>query len=323
MISRAWKELPDSERVGWQQKAKLDRERYEREKAAYKGPWKVPNVKDPNAPKKPMSAFLAFGNERRRAIATANPTMNGTEISCLLSKLWKECPEEVKKVYRDREATEREVFKRRRTEWLRKKKEAESESDSCSDLSDERHEQDSIEESGTIDNCSQSQQVSFSEQGPAIVGAPSDWDTTACLTFGALPMDYNTSNNTSNNTSISTNQLQQQQQQPSQQVNNVQQQAMFQPALYLSCNVNSPVFDPQIQTDLRTYPHRSMGVLDNAAILSNVATVSCTSSSSNTRKSPERFEHYSLEDILDDEELFEDFSPSDVSNFVPSYPRFM
>lgn len=101
-----------------------DRERYDREKAVYKGPWKVPDIKDPNGPKKPMSAFLAFGNERRKDIAAANPAMTGTEISSLLAKLWRECPTQVKQCYRDREAREREQFKRDRAEFDRQKDQA-------------------------------------------------------------------------------------------------------------------------------------------------------------------------------------------------------
>jgi len=96
-----------------------DRERYEREKASYKGPWKIPDVKGPNAPKKPQSAFLAFSNERRRIVAKANPNMTGAEISSLMSQLWKECPEHMKQAYRDQEARERKTFKKTFSEWER------------------------------------------------------------------------------------------------------------------------------------------------------------------------------------------------------------
>ena len=101
--------------------ARTDRERYEKEKAEYKGPWKVPSVKHPNPPKKPMSAFLAFGNERRKAVAKANPSFSNAEISSLLSKLWKQCPEEVRQAYRDREIRERKAFKTIRIEWEKEK----------------------------------------------------------------------------------------------------------------------------------------------------------------------------------------------------------
>lgn len=102
----------------------MDRDRYYREKAAYKGPWKIPNVKDPRAPKKPMSAFLAFSNERRKIVAEANPNISNGEISGLLSKLWKEAPHDVKNQYREREAEERKKFKATLAEWEKQNSDA-------------------------------------------------------------------------------------------------------------------------------------------------------------------------------------------------------
>ena len=122
LVSQAWKSLPDSQRFHWQEMARRDRERFEREKAAYTGPWKVPNVKDPNAPKKPMSAFLAFGNQRRKAVAAANPSLSCTEVSSFLSQLWKACPVGVKQAYRDDEARKREIYKQKRAEWKQRQK---------------------------------------------------------------------------------------------------------------------------------------------------------------------------------------------------------
>eukprot|EP00977_Amphora_coffeiformis_P018906 scaffold6781_cov204-Amphora_coffeaeformis.AAC.21 len=120
MVSQSWKNLSDDERCKWHELARLDRERYEREKEAYKGPWKVPNVKDPDVPKKPVSAFMAFGNERRKEVAANNPMLSGTDISSLLSKLWKECPAEIRQVYIGKECKQREVYKEKKAEWERR-----------------------------------------------------------------------------------------------------------------------------------------------------------------------------------------------------------
>ena len=118
-MSVSWKRLTHSQRSKWEAMANIDRERYEREKVAYKGPWKVPIVKHPNPPKKPMSVYLAFSNTRRKAIAKENPALTNAEISALLSKLWKECPVDLKQSYRDREALERKAFKQQMAEWER------------------------------------------------------------------------------------------------------------------------------------------------------------------------------------------------------------
>jgi len=141
LVSQAWKDLPDEGRSKWLELGRLDRERYEREKLAYKGPWKIPDVKHPNAPKRPCSAFLAFSNERRRAIVEGNPHLNSTQISSALSKMWKESPEDVKQMYREKEAREREVYKEQRTVWNYRNDLALSEAagtfeDSCGDFSD-------------------------------------------------------------------------------------------------------------------------------------------------------------------------------------------
>jgi hypothetical protein len=68
-----------------------------------------------------MSAFLAFGNERRKAIAAANPALTNSEISSLLSQLWKDYPVQLKNMYRDREIKEREAYKKRSAQWEQKR----------------------------------------------------------------------------------------------------------------------------------------------------------------------------------------------------------
>ena len=136
IVSTEWKSLKPHEKLEYEEKASRDRDRYYKEKAAYKGPWKVPNVKDPRAPKKAQSAFLAFSNERRKAVAEANPGMGNAEISGVLSKLWKESPIEVKNKYREREAEERKKFKAALAEW-NKQSSMSQESESCDEDEDE------------------------------------------------------------------------------------------------------------------------------------------------------------------------------------------
>lgn len=68
-----------------------------------------------------MSAFLAFSNERRGEVAEANPNLGNAEISRVLSRMWKEAPDHIRKKYREREAEERANFKMRMTEWKKGK----------------------------------------------------------------------------------------------------------------------------------------------------------------------------------------------------------
>ena len=92
MVSQSWKNLSDEQRAPWLEMGRKDRERYDAEKAAYTGPWKVPAVSSTtlaaaavagDAPKKPMSAFLAFSNQRRKAIVTPKP-VNGPCTSVIV-----------------------------------------------------------------------------------------------------------------------------------------------------------------------------------------------------------------------------------------------
>lgn len=171
IVAHSWKVLPDQERSKWQEMARLDRARYEREKAAYKGPWKVPDIKDPNKPKKPVSAFLAFANKRRKAIADANPSLTGTQISSLLSQLWKACPPAIQQSYRDEEAHKREIYKRKRYEWEQRSiltpiiSDAFPE-DSCSDsvCSQETHSI-TIDSSGSYKKSTPNAQHQYKEKG--------------------------------------------------------------------------------------------------------------------------------------------------------------
>jgi len=118
--SDRWKKLSVDERAVWDQKAKADKERYNLEKASYTGPWQVPwkrAKKDPSAPKRPMSAFLFFSQDKRRIIKGENPGMRNTEISRILGEMWKDASDEEKAPHIEREARERAKYKINIAKW--------------------------------------------------------------------------------------------------------------------------------------------------------------------------------------------------------------
>ncbi|KAJ3032528.1 Non-histone chromosomal protein 6 [Rhizophlyctis rosea] len=55
--------------------------------------------KDPNAPKKPLSAFIIFSNENRNRIKEENPSAEFRDIGRLLGNAWKEITETEKEKY--------------------------------------------------------------------------------------------------------------------------------------------------------------------------------------------------------------------------------
>jgi HMG (high mobility group) box len=60
MVSHAWKSLSPEQRLVWEDMSNKDKERFEREKVTYTGPWKVLAGKDHTAPKRPASAFCKY-----------------------------------------------------------------------------------------------------------------------------------------------------------------------------------------------------------------------------------------------------------------------
>jgi hypothetical protein len=123
-VSEAWRELNPEEKEVWEKKARKDKARYEVEKAMYKGPWKVPankrTPKDPSAPKRPMSAFLAFSNKRRAALKRQHPDATNADLSKMLSKTWKEAEPSLRQKYMDEEADLRQTYKVEMAKWRKK-----------------------------------------------------------------------------------------------------------------------------------------------------------------------------------------------------------
>lgn len=125
LISEEWKALEPEERAKWDEKAKLDKERYEVEKALYTGPWKMPakkkSKKDPTAPKRPMSSFLSFSNSKRGQVKEENPGITNAQASKILAKMWREATDEEKREHIEREKQLREVYNKEMAEWRTKK----------------------------------------------------------------------------------------------------------------------------------------------------------------------------------------------------------
>ncbi|CAJ0905123.1 3985_t:CDS:2, partial [Entrophospora sp. SA101] len=67
-------------------------------------------VKDPNAPKRPNTAYILFSNEIRPETKLANPKANQKEIVTLIGQKWKALSREQKKVYEDRYFADKEKY---------------------------------------------------------------------------------------------------------------------------------------------------------------------------------------------------------------------
>jgi len=113
-----WKTMSEKEKKRFQEMADRDKSRYETEMQHY-----VPPVgekrgkkraKDPNAPKRSLSAFFWFCNDERAAIKQTNPEFRVGDVAKELGKLWALVEPEVKRKYeamaeRDKARYEREM----------------------------------------------------------------------------------------------------------------------------------------------------------------------------------------------------------------------
>lgn len=63
-------------------------------------PVKEKKVKDPNAPKRPASAYINFQNDVREEIRRIHPSLPYKEVLTLIAEKWKNLPTEVKQVSR-------------------------------------------------------------------------------------------------------------------------------------------------------------------------------------------------------------------------------
>jgi len=74
------------------------------------GKSKKKKAKDPNAPKRPMSAYLLFVKKNRAAIARENPTMKNTEVLIEVGKRWKNLDEVSRNAYEEDSKKERAEY---------------------------------------------------------------------------------------------------------------------------------------------------------------------------------------------------------------------
>jgi len=93
--------------------------------------------RDPNAPKRPTSAYLYFCNHHREECVADHPKQPVTVIAQELAKLWKKAsPEEVKK-FRKKAKKDKERYEKEKEAYLAKKKKEEEEAESTSSSSSE------------------------------------------------------------------------------------------------------------------------------------------------------------------------------------------
>ncbi|XP_017062302.1 high mobility group protein DSP1 isoform X2 [Drosophila ficusphila] len=120
-----WKTMVDKEKKRFHEMAEKDKQRYEAEMQNYVPPKgavvgrgkKRKQIKDPNAPKRSLSAFFWFCNDERNKVKALNPEFGVGDIAKELGRKWSDVDPEVKQKYESMAERDKARYEREMTEY--------------------------------------------------------------------------------------------------------------------------------------------------------------------------------------------------------------
>jgi HMG (high mobility group) box len=107
-LGALWKNLSDKEKEKYEVLSKKDKDRYESDMSSYNPPEssgpaesgrKSRAKQERTGPKRPLSSYMYFCQDRRESIKAVNPNMSAKEITSELGRVWKELSDEAKTPY--------------------------------------------------------------------------------------------------------------------------------------------------------------------------------------------------------------------------------
>ncbi|XP_029304354.1 high mobility group protein B1a [Cottoperca gobio] len=113
--SERWKPLTAKEKGKFEDLAKLDKVRYDREMLSYvpaRGGGKKKRFKDPNAPKRPPSAFFVFCAEFRPKVKGETPGLTIGDVAKRLGEMWNGTASEDKVPFEKKAAKLKEKYEK-------------------------------------------------------------------------------------------------------------------------------------------------------------------------------------------------------------------
>jgi hypothetical protein len=136
-LGALWKNLSEKEKAKYEVLSNKDKVRYENDMSSYNPP--EPTVGEEKGrrsrvkgertgPKRPLSSYMYFCQDQREAIKTANPTMNGKEITSELGRVWKSLSDEAKIPHESKAATDKLRFETEKAQLSGEKSETKSKS---------------------------------------------------------------------------------------------------------------------------------------------------------------------------------------------------
>jgi hypothetical protein len=129
-----WKALDKEDKKKYEAKAEVDKKRYEEEKANYVAPEKSDGSssseddkpkkkkakKDPNAPKRPMNAYMFYMQDKRASVKEKNPNLSNTELLSALGAEWKKLSEKEKEPYNAKNAVDKTRYETEMKKYAKK-----------------------------------------------------------------------------------------------------------------------------------------------------------------------------------------------------------
>lgn len=124
--SERWKTMSDTEKKKFHDMAEMDKDRYDRELKDYiPSPTdgagrrgrrrRASKPKDPNKPKRALSAFFYYANEERAKVRAANPDFTVGEVAKELGRQWNELTESQKVKFEKQAEEDRARYDREMT----------------------------------------------------------------------------------------------------------------------------------------------------------------------------------------------------------------
>jgi len=149
LVGKTFKEITAEEKKVYEEKAAKDKKRYTEEMADYSAPENdeadskaggkkkgKKAKKDPNAPKRAMTAFMYYSNDMRPKLKEKNPELSFGDLARLVGKSYKEMTAEEKKVYDEKAAKDKKRYAADMEKYNSKKKAGNSDNDDSDDSDD-------------------------------------------------------------------------------------------------------------------------------------------------------------------------------------------